>query len=166
MSQGNVQTPRQMVLVMQIITAAILAGPVFFLLIVFVILEDQPPRDPLHAYFAAAFAALMIFGHFLIRLRPKRSALPESKQGEHFDPHSDEVFLALAPVYQVELIVKIALLEGAAFYNIIAYYLERQWWSLAVVAMLLGLIAIQFPTVTRIQQRLENQTRFWFDESA
>ena len=166
MPQANPQNPRQLVKVMQIITGAILTGPVIFLAIVLLTSGDQPPQDPSLAYIAAAFAAVMIFTHFLIRLRPNPSALPESKRGGNFDPFSDEVFAAIAPTYQTELIIKIALLEGAAFFNIIAYQWERQWWSLAISALLLALIAIQFPTVSRIQERIKNQTRYWFDESA
>lgn len=166
MPQNPPQTPKQMVLVMQIITLAILAGPVFFLVFVLLTSSGDPAQEPTQSYIAAGFAAVMILTHFMVRLRPNRSRVPESLRGENFDPYSDEVFLAIAPTYQTELIIKIAMLEGAAFYNIIVYQMERQWWSLAIVALLLGLIAIQFPTTSRIQARIENQTRYWFDESA
>ena len=62
---------------------------------------------------------------------------------DSFDPRSDEAFLAFAPVYQTELIIKLALLEGAAFMNGVAYLVEVQWWSLAVMGTLLFVMCSQ-----------------------
>ncbi|MCA9068092.1 MAG: hypothetical protein KDA84_04180 [Planctomycetaceae bacterium] len=163
MSQTNIQKPEQLVMLMRIITVAILMGPLLFLFVVLNNSENQQPQDPSQAYIAAGFAGLMIFVHFLIRFRPKPSSLPEEFRNENFDPLADEVFMALAPNYQVELIIKLALLEGATFFNIIAYQMERQWWTLAIVVLLLVLIAAKFPTISVIQQWIERQTLYWFE---
>lgn len=163
MAQTNLQKPEQIVMVMRIITVAILMGPILFLFIVLSISENPKPQEPNLAYIAAGVAGVMIFLSFLIRFRPRRSSLPKDSQHENFDPYADEVFMALAPTYQMELIVKLALLEGAAFFNIIAYQIERQWWTLAVVVLLLVLIAAKFPTLAGIQQRIERQTIYWFE---
>jgi len=163
--QQNQQSPAGIVLVMQIITATILAGPLVFLLYVLFATEAQPPNRIFTSYLGAGMAALMILLQFFVRIRPNRSAIPEDQRDQDFDPDSEDVFMAIAPTYQTELIIKIALLEGAAFLNIIAYMLERQTWTLAIAAVLLGLIAYQFPTHARIQNRIVEETRFWFDES-
>lgn len=95
-------------------------------------------------------------------MRPNPTSLPESHRNEQFDPRADEVFVALAGTYQVELIIKVALLEGAAFYNIIAYRVEQQPWTLAIIAALLVFILMQFPTRSRIRNRIETETMDWF----
>lgn len=161
MAQTNLQSPQQIVMVLRIITVSILMGPVLFLFWVLSTSDNQKPQEPFQAYIAAGFAAVMIFVHFLIRFRPSRSALPEDCRNENFDPLSDEVFMAVAGVYQVELIIKLALLEGATFFNIIAYQFEQQWWTLAIVVLLLALIAAKFPSISSIQQWIERQTMYW-----
>jgi hypothetical protein len=46
--------------------------------------------------------------------------------------------LGLMRQYQVRMIVGLAMLEGAALFNTVAFLLEGHWWSLAVVGVLLA----------------------------
>jgi len=55
-----------------------------------------------------------------------------------------------AGVYQTELIIKLALLEGPAFANLVALSQERNPWSLGIVVWLILTMIIFFPTPGRI----------------
>ncbi len=61
----------------------------------------------------------------------------------------------LVGVYQVRTIIRYALLEGAALANLIAYFIERNWWSLAIVGGLVFIMLAIFPTRTRLEHWLE-----------
>jgi hypothetical protein len=76
------------------------------------------------------------------------------------------VFSALAPNYQVEHIIKMAILEGAAFFNGVAYMLEKFWWSLAAMGFIVFLMLIQFPSRSKINAWIERRTLgFQFGDS-
>ena len=54
---------------------------------------------------------------------------------------------ALAGVFQVRTIISVAILEGAAFANLMFYMvLEHSPWSLAMAGLLVAAIATKFPT--------------------
>ncbi len=63
----------------------------------------------------------------------------------------------LAPLYQTQLIIGSALLEGAPFFAAIAYMLERNPIALATAIVLLGVLAARFPTSDRINAWLNRQ---------
>ena len=59
--------------------------------------------------------------------------------------------------YQTRMIVGAALLEGPAFFLLIAYLIERSPWSLAAaIFMILG-VAAHFPTEQRVAEWVEQQ---------
>jgi hypothetical protein len=60
-------------------------------------------------------------------------------------------------LYVTRLIVGLAILEAAAFFNVIAYLLEGHWWSLLVVAGLVAWMIASFPTRTRLRQWVEDR---------
>jgi hypothetical protein len=66
----------------------------------------------------------------------------------------------LVQAYQTGLIVGLALLEGAAFFNLVAYMVEKQWWTITIVAALLFWMLLAFPTRTRVTQWLESRQAF------
>jgi len=63
----------------------------------------------------------------------------------------------LAQLYQTQLIIGSALLEGAAFFATIAYMLERNPLALATAIVLLGTLAARFPTSDRVNAWLDRQ---------
>lgn len=157
----NDNSPRVLVRVLQIVTAAILAGPLLFLGFIFTQPAPPPVDTPSQSYIGAAAGAFVILMTMLIRLRPRPASVPQDFRNDNFDPAADPVFTALLPVYQVEHIIKIALLEGVAFLNIIAFKMERQSWTLGVAGLLLALIVVRFPTVAGLQQRMADDSRDW-----
>ena len=63
----------------------------------------------------------------------------------------------LAQLYQTQLIVGAALLEGAAFFAGIAFMLERDPIAAGMALVLLAVLAARFPTRDRIEAWLEQQ---------
>ena len=57
----------------------------------------------------------------------------------------------LGKMYQSRTIVGMAVLEGAAFMNLCAYMTERRPWSFGVVAFLLAVMAVAFPSQAKFE---------------
>ncbi len=154
MPGSNNQDPRQMVFVMQIIAFALIQGVLIFLLIAVFITQGNQPQQGQLTIIGIAFAVLALVGQAFVRLQLEFSKVEK----ETYDPRSDEALLAFVPVYQTELIIKLALLEGAAFFNGVAYLLEINWWSLAAMGALLAVMCFSFPTRPRITRWIERRT--------
>lgn len=158
MQPSHNTNPNQIVFVMQIITVSMVMGIVVFLGILLIITQGQQPKQPNITYMALGAGIAAIIGHIAFRLPIDSRRLEEFQNDGGFDPHSEEVFTELAPRYQAEHIIKNALLEGAAFFNGVAYLVETIWWSLAMMGLLILLILIRFPTQTRIRNWIERKT--------
>jgi len=63
----------------------------------------------------------------------------------------------LVPLYQTQLIIGAAILEGGAFFTAIAYMLERNPLALVAAVVLLGTLAALFPTSDRVNAWLDRQ---------
>jgi hypothetical protein len=53
--------------------------------------------------------------------------------------------------YQTHMIVRLALLESAGFFALVAYLSEGHWLALAVAICALALLLSQFPTRGRVE---------------
>jgi hypothetical protein len=60
--------------------------------------------------------------------------------------------------YQTRLIVSLALLEGVAFFCLVAFMVEHRWESFGIAMALLLMMAANFPT--------ENKFRNWVRQIA
>lgn len=69
--------------------------------------------------------------------------------------HVDRLLMS----FQTRLIVRAALLEGAAFFNLIAFMIERQTWSFGIAGALAAINLSTFPSrdsvLYWIRQQLE-----------
>jgi hypothetical protein len=65
----------------------------------------------------------------------------------------------LAAVYQTRLIVAAGVLEGAAFFNLIACMIEGHLLSVVAAAVMLLAILSLFPTRSRLEDWIENQLK-------
>jgi hypothetical protein len=63
----------------------------------------------------------------------------------------------LAAVYQQQLIIAAALVEGAAFFTGIAYMLGRNPIALGVTLLLVAILLLRFPTIQRVERWIERQ---------
>jgi hypothetical protein len=63
----------------------------------------------------------------------------------------------LLPLFQTQLIIGAALVEGGAFFATVAYTIEHQYLALGVAGALLAVLISKFPTVDRVN--------VWLDEN-
>jgi hypothetical protein len=63
----------------------------------------------------------------------------------------------LAAVYQQQLIIGAALVEGAAFFTGVAYMLGRDPIALGVALLLVAMLVLQFPTIQRVERWIDGQ---------
>lgn len=70
-------------------------------------------------------------------------------------PESQRQTLLLAD--QSRMIVTLALLEGAAFFNLVAVMVEGSVLNLIVAVLMLLAMGVSFPTRDRVQSRIESE---------
>jgi hypothetical protein len=150
---------------MRIIAGALCAGVLIFTGIVLV-LEQGAAEEPVLAFVAILVSVGAVLAAVWVprmigapaRVAPadapageRNSALPESDQ-------TQRVSQALAR-YQTRLIVSLAMLEGAAFLNLVAYMVEGQMVNVAVALVLWLLMLLQFPSRARTENWIAGQLR-------
>lgn len=158
---------RKSLLTMQIIAGALIQGVVVFLVVVMFFLPVPPNRlAVLNSYIALGFALVAMVMSLVVPNIIVASTKKSLVKGrpidlpKQFGEVSNLGFLApLAGLYQTKMIIAMALLEGAAFYNLISYMMERQPFTLAVVGMLLLALVMNFPTRRGLEKWLAEETK-------
>lgn len=136
----------------QIICVALIMGVVCFVGVALMRRDD--PREPMIAYIAAGFAVLNIILRLIVpglvvrsQLRTLTAVAPE------------DLNACLFPIYQTRMIIGMALLEAAAFFNLVAYIVEHQDWAFAIVGVLVLMMAMMFPTLQRFENWADDMKR-------
>lgn len=138
----------------QIIAGALIMGVVIFACMAFFIANianDEPVESPVLAMIVAGMAVMAVVVRFIVPTIIVNGAKARLKKAVDADRMAQ-----LAGLYLIKMIVGMALLEGAAITNLVAYIAARQFWSYGVVAFLLGVMAISFPS--------QGQFEGWADE--
>jgi protein-S-isoprenylcysteine O-methyltransferase Ste14 len=151
---------RKMVLGSQIIVAALVAGCVFFLLIVLLIVPgklgsaDLGPSKPLTSL--ALVAAFV-----MLATRVVVPGIITAQMLRPFPPQqaAETGWTGLFGVYQTSLIIKVAMLEGATFLLLITHMVERSPWTLALAVAFLLIILMHMPTLRRVDDWIQRQSR-------
>lgn len=104
---------------------------------------------PMISTVGAAFTALQIILVLVLPPILRQRAIQSSASGD-----------AWVAAYRSGMMFAFALLEGAAFFNLVAYITEKQWWSLAIVGGLLLMMLARFPTYSKLSQWIETQRAF------
>jgi hypothetical protein len=138
--------------VCRIIFFALMMGLASFMVIVLVMAEETKPA--VIAYVGLIFAGTVIAVRFIVPGMVAASLVKKLPPGTPEDLNA-----RLFPVYQQRMIIALALLEGAGFMNCICYLLERQWFSLAIIAVLLILMGMLFPTLNQFENWVEDVKR-------
>ncbi|WP_425400923.1 hypothetical protein [Aeoliella sp.] len=127
---------------MQIIVFSMAMGCVVFAVILLTVIQPDPTEGPpTIAYIGvAAGLAALVAGVIVPRL------IAASQP-------------ATAGAYQTTLIIGLAIFEGAAFLNLVAYMIEGQSFSLAVAAVLIAAIVMGMPTIGRVEDWLDARRR-------
>jgi hypothetical protein len=143
----------------QIIAGALMMGVITFGVIAVVIAWNKPPGDPLLPVIAVAFAAIVIpvrFGVSASLVSSSRTHIGNEVRGGRLQD-SSRIAGQLYGAFQTRMIVGMALLEGAAFFNLVAYMISARWWNLAAAGVLLLLLAAMFPTKNKLEQWVHDQ---------
>lgn len=135
---------------LQIIHGALAAGVLFFLGIVVLVLREgeflgkQPwSVTPLITLVAIVFGVAAIVAHIAVPgllVASQRKAMAKTAKTEQGD------FDGILALYSTQKIVGAALLEGAAFFNTIAYFLEGTAIPLLLALLLVVLILNRIPS--------------------
>jgi hypothetical protein len=154
---------------MQIIVFALTTGLVIFLAVVATLpiggqQAGEPPREPFLSYLGIAAAIIALFVWAIVPrvfAGKMRQSIVEGKPLEcHGLAHTTEDMRQIKPlivVHQTNLIVGCAILEGAGFFNAVAYMLEHQQMNLLAAAVLALMILTQFPTGSRLVSWIEDE---------
>lgn len=138
----------------QIICGVLIMGVVSFGVVAFLIGKAGQPKLPVISMGAAGFGLMAVVMRFVVPMVVVNGMKAGLKQTA-----SEDLLNQLAGVYQTKTIIAFALLEGAAFANLVAYLFEGQMWSYGVVAFLLGVMAISFPSQGQFESWAEDMKR-------
>lgn len=155
-------TPEQRHRTMFIIWFALIMGVVTFGVVVVGILgKDEAPGDglPLLTYVGLGATAVMLvlrtFVPDLVGRNMFNQAMERIKTENIQD--EDEVLATYDQIFMTRLIVGLALLEGAAMLNLVAYMTESQVLSLVAVGILLLVMIASVPTKSKLEAWIRNQ---------
>lgn len=167
--------PDKALRIMQIIAGALIAGVLSFAGVASVIVLGQAPAaqpegpppaaapngSEIVMYLAMALAAVAAMMSFvvsnLVSAAGVKGVAKMAQDGTATG--SKELFGRLLAVAQTKMIIAMALIEGAAFFNLIAFIITKSLIPPAVVGALLLVMAIHFPTKFKLARWLEDQQR-------
>jgi hypothetical protein len=145
---------------LQIICGALAAGVVTFLVVVLVI--NGPPNAAaapgVLTYLSGGFFLVMLVVSIIVPRSIVQSQIahiacgtwkPPEQLPANYDVSAESAKLLMA--YQTHMIVRLALLESAGFFALVAYLSEGHWLALAVAICALALLLSQFPTRGRVE---------------
>ena len=147
---------------MQIIAGALMFGAFNFLFVVILINGADIlglGLPTLITVIAAVIGAMMIVAHLVvpgvIASSQLRSAASQGLLGQDEASRND----TMLGIYRTKLIIGLALLEGAAFLNLVALMIGKSAASLAVFALLICLMLLKFPTRTKVSWWVQDKLR-------
>lgn len=169
MSQADFDTALDVrIRTMRLIIFALINGIVLFMAIaIFQRANGQfgEPHDPLLiSPISLVFGVVMVIAHLVIPNPMAASARRQIARGQG-PSRTENLGAASIPgeagqllgVYQTRLILAAAFLEGATFFLLVAYLIEGQFYTLLAAILLLGLLALKFPTRSGVERWLEEQ---------
>ena len=109
---------------------------------------NQPPKEQMLTMVLGAMAGICILmSMFIPNIVAKSLITKNSSKGDK----------AFAAAFQTQMIIRMALLEGAAFANFSALSSERNPWTLGVIVWLLVTMILYFPTPGKIDNWIQQK---------
>jgi len=142
----------------QIVVAALAGGAASFLVVASVLrLPGEVERtEPLLGYVAIGITAGALGARFVLPGLLRTRGRKQIRAGEAIRGSTDEE--RLLALYQSEVILGAALLEGAALFGAVAALLERSPIGIGLGIMMITLMLFwEFPTRVRLEDWLEEQ---------
>lgn len=143
----------------QILAGMLVAGVTFFLLVVLVLRGKEKPMLNTAVTTTPIVLMGLVFGISALAMAlfvPGQVVSAVRGKIRPTDPLDDQGRILLG-AHQTRLIITLAILEAAAFFNLIAVMLEGSVLNLGFALLLLGLMASQFPTRGRLENWLADQ---------
>lgn len=145
---------------LKIITIAMAAGVLVFMAIALVTNQGALDGDAdILSWIAIGFAGLMFVNHLVIPGVIATASLGKVSTEQIREADEATRFSLIFPTYQIRHIVACALLEGAAFFNVVAYMMEPFGGNLAAAGILIALIAVRIPTVSGVTFWVQDRAR-------
>jgi hypothetical protein len=161
----------------QILVASLIAGVVFFLALVVLVISPalNPAPGPAGAgggpapgaatdfllailtYLAVGFGLVVLILSFVIPRLGADQARRQIAAAKVQKPDLAADTAKLVGNYQTQLIIREAMLEGGAFFAGVAYMLNQNPIALLTAVILLAVIAMQFPTSHRVRAWIDDQ---------
>lgn len=148
------QQPKPSILICQIIAGALMMGVIMFAGVTVAIHLSNPPqpggnKDSFMFMVAVVFLVFDLIARFIVLKVMDRNMAQKlaDRESEQLIPED------ILGAYQTRLIVSLALLEGVAFFCLVAFMIEHRWESFGLAVFLLLMMAANFPT--------ENKFRNW-----
>jgi hypothetical protein len=150
---------KPLVRTMQIIVGALAIGVLNFEVIaLFIVMSSKDPAvDPPRMTYAALVAAAVAFlasalvGTFLVGRMKQQIAVAQATTRDNLD------IRRYAATYQTLLIIRCAILEGAAFFCLVSFMIEHHIGGVILATLLLLAILAQFPTLSRLESWIETE---------
>ncbi len=136
--------------VSQIIAGALVMGVVFFLAIVLVIIRGDLaglPNAGILTTIATGFGVLMIVNHMILPSIVVRQMIGKAMEQT---TSSDARIDRLGDAFRTQLIISIALLEGAAMFSLVTLIVEKNVAAMGMSILLIILMIVRFPTQTKL----------------
>lgn len=151
MNEPSQPSLSSMILVNQLVAAALPAGVGIFLLVAF-FLSDRPlacaGRSPLEIVCVVLLVSALVTGPLLSRIVTAQ-ALAAPAEAASGDPL--QAGRRLLAVYQTQMLATLATLEGAALLGAIVFLLQQSPVGLGVAVAGMGAMALRFPTRRRVE---------------
>jgi len=135
----------------QIIAGALIMGVLCFAVVALQTAQNNQVPFAILSTVAAGLAGIALPLSFIIPgflIANQKPILSETRE--------PELSFRLARIYQTRVIVRMCLLDVAAFANLVGYTTEKQIWTWGIVAVLLACMAISFPSQVQFER--------WADE--
>ena len=116
------------------------------------------------SYVAVAFAVMIVMPFAVVP--PLLVTTARKRLAHQYGEGNDTLVSPLFMTYQTKTIIGCALLEGVAFFQAIAYFLEGQQICLLLAIAFMAGIALHFPTRARVERWIERQTELIEQEKA
>ena len=177
MRGSRVNAPMGLVRMLQILVAALTVGCLGFLVVALAVVggPKEPSEMPVVTYICSAIAVCLVLARFIAPAIFVTQARQKIRQGTWTSPvqrveadwakQNDDIG-KMTQVLVSRTIIAAAIIEGAVFLLITAYFMEQSPLSLVLAVLLNVALAAQIPTRSRIEGWLDEQMRLLDEERA